>query len=246
MPPLVLGEAVTHFCRPAPHVGRPFAPRQEAAIVPGLLRAAMGACQNDRRLFVIPEFHGPYGVADIATLETTDEALEGRHRLGIAPLLNQGDAAIVGCLPKRHSLHISTVSRVLGWQERHVAARVSVLCRRGILVQARSGSIARPVALTPLGRLSTYEAKVSDWQRGLIQASTYATWADRGALAIGRLPRDRTAVLSLAAELRLGLIVDGEWELAAADQRLKPQTRLWASEHAVAALAFGHHPSPAI
>lgn len=217
-------------------IGRPFQPTHEAEMIPGLIAAAMRSVHRDRRIIVVPELHGPCGVVDLGLLETTDDILAARLGLGIPPLLNQLDAAIVGCLSARRPLGLATVARSLGWPERDLSGRVTHLRRRGVIAQLRSGCLVRPEGLKPLGHLSVYEAKVNDWKRGFAQAATYATWADDATLALQRLPRDPSRALAMATDLRLGLIADGHWERRAEVQRLPRKTRMWASEHLVAAL----------
>ena len=217
-------------------IGRPFQPTHEAEMIPGLIAAALQSARRDRRIIVLPELQGPCGVADLGLLETTDEDVSARLGLGMPPLLNQIDAAIVGCLAARRPTALSTVAQALGWPERDLHGRATQLRRRGVIAQLRSGCFVRPEGLEPLGRLSVFEAKISDWKQGFSQAATYATWADDATLGLQRLPQDPSRVLAMATDLRLGLIADGSWKRRALIQRLPRQTRMWASEHVVAAL----------
>ncbi len=217
-------------------IGRPFLPTHEAEMIPGLMAAAVRSARRDRRIILVPELHGPCGVVDLGLVETTDETLSARLNLGVPPLLNQLDAAIVGCLAARRPMTLSAVAQALGWPERDLSGRATGLRRRGVIAQLRSGCLVRPEGLKPLGRLSVFEAKVDDWQRGLAQAASYATWSDDATLALQRLPRDSSRALAMASDLRLGLIANGHWERRAEFQRLPRQTRMWASEHVVAAL----------
>ena len=186
---------------------------------------------------MLPELQGPYGVVDLALLETDDAVLADRLALGVPPLLNQLDAAIVASLAVLQPRSLSTIACRLHWPERHLVTRIEQLRRIGAVERLPSGCFVRPNGLQPLGHLSAYEAKVTDWRRGLYQAATYATWADESTLAAGRLPRDPSRALAMAAELRLGVIADGVWWRRAERQQLLPQTRLWASEYVVASLS---------
>ena len=217
-------------------IGRPFEPIAEAELIPGLIATAIRRAFRGSRTVVVPELRGPYGVVDLAVLETTDELLAARSALGIPPVLNQLDAAIIGVLNAKRATTLYMVACRLGWVERHIAEHVDTLVRRGTITRMRSGALVRPAGLEPLGRMSVYEAKVRDWRRGLDQASTYATWADRATLAVGQLPRDVSQILDAAEKLRLGLIAEGKWRLAPTPQVLSRQTRFWASEHLYAAL----------
>jgi hypothetical protein len=224
-------------------LGRPFQPTIEAELLPGVVLAAVRSARSDRRLIVVPELRGPFGVADVGILETVDGVLAARLELGIVPLLNQLDAAIVSSLHTSRPLQLSSVSRTLGWPEQHLVRRIEGLRRRGAVLQLGSGSYLRPAALMPLGHLAVYEIKVNDWRRGLDQATTYAIWADSATLALTRLPRNSGAVLGLAESRRVGVITDGVWRRRAERQRLAPSVRLWASEFVVASLLY--HPSAA-
>lgn len=205
-------------------------------MIPGLMAAAVRTARRDGRIIVVPELRGPCGVADFGIVETTDENLAARLGLGMPPLLNQVDAAIVGFLGPRRPTALSTIAQALGWPERDLYGRATQLRRRGVIAQLPSGCFVRPKGLEPLGRLSVYEAKVTDWKQGFSQAAIYATWADVATLGLQRLPRDPSPVLAMATDLRLGLISGGSWERRPVIQRLPRQTRLWASEHVVAAL----------
>lgn len=224
-------------------IGRPFQPCGEAEVIPGLVAAALARARKDRRLILLSELRGPFGVPDFVILETDDQTLTARMESGVSPLLNQIDAAIVGSLGAKRPRRLSSVARDLGWPERHLAPRANELCRSGVISQVQPGSFIRLAALKPLGHLAVYEAKVDKWRRGLLQASTYATWADSATLAIARLPRDPAPAVDLATELRVGLIADGSWRLRAERQSLSRAMRLWASEHVVASL-LSYQPSP--
>jgi hypothetical protein len=223
--------------------GRPFQPIAEALLIPGLLEAAIGCARDGRRLILLSEFRGPFGVPDLTIVETDDETLQARLALGIPPLLNQVDAAIVGSLEWNRPRRLSLVAELLGWPEQDIRRRAELLRRSGVIVRTRSGSFLRPEALKPLGQVAVYEAKVADWRRGLFQASTYATWADSASLTVGRLPRDATRAVDLAAHLRIGLFANGKWHRRATRQSLSRSVRVWTSEFVVAGM-FDHHPSP--
>lgn len=237
-------DATTLMCSSRDPIGRPFRPTVEAEILPGLVRAALLRAHRARRIIVVPEFRGPYGVADVAILETTDERVAARLALGIPPLLNQLDAAIVSVLHVHRPTSGAVVARELGCQERHLAARLTCLIRAGGIFRLAAGTYVRSEGLVPLGHVSVYEAKVDDWRRGFDQAATYATWADEATLALGRLPRDSGGVLDAAVRHQLGLMVDGVWRRDPVHQRLPPRTRLWTSEHLLAALAGLYQASP--
>lgn len=217
-------------------IGRPFEPIAEADLIPGLIATAIRRAGRASRTVVVPELRGPYGVVDLAVLETRDELLAARSALGMPPVLNQLDAAIIGVLDARRASTVTMVADRLGWVERHIVGHIDTLVRHGIITRRRSGALVRPAGLEPLGQMSVYEAKVRDWRRGLNQASTYATWADRATLALGRLPRDVGQLLDAAEKLSLGLIAEGKWRRAPTPQVLSRQTRFWASEHLYAAL----------
>lgn len=231
-----LGGSSALLSEPRRPIGRPFQPTSELELIPDLVAAALKLARRASRIVVVPELRGPYGVADVAVLETTDEVLSARLALGIPPLLNQLDAAIVGAIHAHRSTDIAALARELGWMERHLTLNVASLIRRGVITRRRTGALVKPPALVPMGRLSVYEAKVDNWRRGFDQTSTYATWADRATLALRRLPRDSAPVVDAAARLQVGLIADGVWKHHPGVQPLSRQTRFWASEHVLAAL----------
>ena len=219
----------------SPVIGRPFAPKAEAELMPGIVAAALTIIRRGCRVHLLPELRGPHGVADLVVLQARDSVLANRLATGVPPLLNQLDAAIVATLAPREPKTLYEVSLELRCEERHLAPRVERLRRIGAIGITGMGFV-RPAALAPLGRLYAFEAKVTDWKKGCLQAADYAAWADSATFATGRLPRDRSAVLELATTLRLGVIEDRTWVRQPELEAPTAPMRLWASEHALAAL----------
>ena len=216
--------------------GKLFEPIEEVALHPVLRQLAMRLPGASRGVLMVPEFVGPYGVADLLVVTYVGDKLANRLALGIDPLLSELDAALVVVAHPLKPRTISELAAAVGRTERAIRRRVSGLVSRGALVETTAGYM-KPSALRPVGRLWALEAKVSDWRRGVGQANRYGVWADGSALVLSRVTNEAD-VISSASRLGLGVAHGPRWLIR---PTLRPQndaTRLWASEHLIAALAL--------
>jgi hypothetical protein len=220
-----------------PPVGRLFPPRAEKALRPDLIRLASTLTTPGSVVLAVEEFVGPFGVADLVAVVTSVGRLESRWAAGIPPLLSSIDAAIVAAIDEGAAQTTEELDRVLGCSEGLVPRRVARLLRHGALLRD-GASLARHPAITPLGELHAFEAKVTEWGRGLGQARRYGLWSDQATIVLPRLPRSPGRLDTAVTRWGIGLAVGGKWRHRPAVITHTPEQRLWASEHAVAAL-FG-------
>jgi hypothetical protein len=188
-------------------------------------------------LLVVKELVGPIGIPDLTALVGKQDDLEARLALEVPPLLNEVDAAVAAVAHVKAARTPSALAAALAWPEQTVRRRLPGLVKVGALHQAGPNSYIRPSELKPLGQLLAVEAKVRDWRAALRQARTYTVWADNYVTVMGAL--SVRVVDQMAAEVRAdkgGLVVDGKWEVRPRNRKLRPQRRLWASEHLVAGL----------
>ena len=84
------------------------------------------------------------------------------------------------------------------------------LAHAGVVVSHDFG-YPRRADLEPIGRTYAFEAKVSDWRRGLDQALRYSVWCDASSLVLLRAPADMGNLIERCNHLDIGLAVRDEW-----------------------------------
>lgn len=195
-----------------PRAGRRFEPVQERELHQDALAAAQGLPGASRGLVVVPEFAGPIGIPDFTAYVGNIDRILGRHRLDVAPVLNELEAGVVSSAHVRRALSAADLAAAQGWPTSAISDRLRGLVRRGALIEVGADRYVRPDALEPGGRLYAIEAKVEDWRSAIRQVRTYRVWADSYVLVMGQIS-DR-ALTSLVAEVRRdrgGLMVAGRW-----------------------------------
>jgi hypothetical protein len=220
--------------------GRRFQPVHERS----LERAALEACSAlpgaHRGLIVIKEVAGPLGIPDLVAVVGDPRAARLRLALGVPPLLNELDAAIVSAAAPRAARSAATLARHLGWEIDTVLARLPRLLEVGALSETSPGVVVRPTALEPVGRLYAVETKVSNWRRAVRQGRSYQLWCDTYIVvmeALSAMPLD--GLLAATHEDGAGVVIDGRWRSRARIRRSPVWRRLWGSEHVIAALGHG-------
>ena len=103
-------------------------------------------------------------------------------------------------------------------------------------LEAREGRLRRSAGMVTLGRLWAIEAKVEEWQSGLAQVHRYRLWADGAVLVLGRARVPVEAIAADARHYRVGLVIEGRWVARPRVALPDDATRLYASEHMLAAL----------
>jgi hypothetical protein len=217
------------------HPGRQFAPTVERELFPALRDLAARLPGAGAGVWVIGDMPGPNGLPDLLAVPVTP-ALLTRLAHPCPPLVAWADARLVAaCWPSR-AIAVETLARKTAGRVDAVRRRVRRLITTGALIEPRPGLVCRAGAVQPVGRLYALEAKVASWSAGFGQALRYGTWADASAVVVARLPTDRTSALAQARDLGIGLALGREWLVRPRVRELDPATRLWASEHVVAAL----------
>lgn len=219
--------------------GRQFAPVSEAAMLPGLLSlAATFRTSHEEDLVAIPEFIGPYGIADLAVVITRGELLSRRLAAGVRPLLYEPDVDVIHALAARRPRSPSEVAERLGWSTEAVASRLRRLGRYDAVERTAGGRYIRHPDLVAVGRLHVLEAKVRDWRRAREQARRYQLWSDTASVVLARQP----VTVQRATEFtrwRLGFAVRDTWIRRPQMYRRSPSKRLLTSELIIAALTTG-------
>ena len=216
--------------------GRRFEPREEATLNTHMYELAQGLGGRRADLVAIPEFPGPFGVADLAVLATSWCRLHERIDAGIDPITHELDAAIVASLNPSRGRTLEELAAGLFLSSHALGHRMARLQRSGAVHVSRSGRFTRHKALAPLGQVHTIELKVQAWRRALDQARTYALWSDRSIALLGRLPKDPSEAIAEAASAGVGLAVGSRWLVRPKPTRQSQPRRMWTSELFVASL----------
>src|SRR5690606_1195515 len=106
-------------------------------------------------------------------------SLADRQAAAITPLSNVVDAAIICRLAANQPRSRDVLARRIPSVTPSVLdRRLACLVRNGAVTAIERKGYVRHPALTTSGTMYAFEAKVSDWRRGIRQALRYATWAD--------------------------------------------------------------------
>jgi hypothetical protein len=227
-----------------PRAGRRFEPVQELELLRTAREVATWLPGAQSGALVISEMTGPIGIPDLTVLVGADSKLDERLAIDIPPLLNQIDAGVVAMLSPSRTASLEEVADRLGWPIATLSRRLPGLLKNGAVARTSTGRLVRHPAMQVLGRTYAIEAKVRERRRALVQARSYASWADSYVLVMGSLRQDVTEDLSVQVlGDGGGLVVDGKRLVRPRIHRLPLGRRLWATEHVVAALV-GYQPSP--
>ncbi len=161
-------------------------------------------------LLGVVEFQGPRGVPDLLVMTRGLASL--RHRLDNgAPFIESlADCAVVAALNIKRPMTSSSVASATGMSLEQVERRLRALAHAGVVVTHGLG-FCRRADLEPIGRTYAFEAKVSDWRRGLDQALRYSAWCDASSLVLLRAPADMGSLIEHCNHLDIGLAVRDEW-----------------------------------
>lgn len=209
--------------------GRRFEPTEERLLDRDLVVLASHLPGASESLYLSREVVGPRGIADLVATTRAEPGLRIRQELGLAPLTNPSDVAVVAATKARRTLTVASIALHLGLSTEQVVRRAASLVSRGYLIRVGNG-IRRAEGISPLGRAYALEAKVNDWQKGLSQALRYGAWCDATAVALLRPPRDLTEVRRRYEHFGVGLAVRDRWLIRPRLGRPQPAMRLLASE----------------
>jgi hypothetical protein len=234
--------AIRETERPRP--GRRFEPTHERALYDDACLACETLPGAHRGVMAVREMVGPIGIPDLTALVGGEKLLDARLALGVQPLLNQLDAAIVASTYANVGRTAAAIADALGWPLPTVERRLPNLVRSGALHAGSNSCYRRPEALQPVGRLYAVEMKVRDVGAAVQQARMYSVWADAYVVVMGRLgERPFSRMIEEVSADQAGLMIDGRWIRRPSLGSLDICRRLWASEHFVAALRGHNQPS---
>ena len=181
-----------------------------------LVRAIVGCVRRARRrdYRVELEVDAGVGIADLVLVKRASRSFSGLTALGavsprLAVLLSPG---VGDAVQSRQML-----AQSLGTSESAAQRVVAQLCAAGVANQSRDSIRLLTVKTQPFERLIAVEAKISDWQRVLVQAYRNLQFADESWVvldhayvrpAIAQLERFKVAGVGLASiDRKRGLFV---------------------------------------
>lgn len=212
-----------------PRPGRPFLPIKERELDRDLRDLALRLPGAAEGLILGAEFAGPRGVADLIAVSRAHDDLSARLRAGLPFLTGQTDCAVVAATwPRRTRTH-KTIARSLGMSEDQALRRLRSLAARGLVVPIGTG-YRRNESIAPIGRAYAFEAKVSDWRKGVSQALRYSAWCDAAAVILLETPNDLDSARSRCLSLGLGLAIKRKWVVRPLIGTPNPGFRLALSE----------------
>jgi hypothetical protein len=209
--------------------GRRFEPTLERELdgdLRALARAIPGAGEG---LVAALEFPGPRGVPDLLVVARGLPALRRRLITGAPYVESLADCVVVAALNVNRPLSSTSVAAATGMSSAQVERRLRALAQLG-LVTPHGNGYRRRFDIEPIGRTYAFEAKVSDWRRGLSQALRYSTWCDASSLVLMRAPAAMPSLTIRCADLNIGLAVRDQWIRKPRLGRPQPALRLAASE----------------
>lgn len=209
--------------------GMRFEPTIERELDDDLRSLAGGLPGGEDGLLAVVEFPGPRGVPDLIAVSRGFDALHRRLASGTPFVESSADCAVIAALDVNRTRSSANVVLRTGMSTEQVARRLRALSHSGIVVPHGTG-YRRSAEVEPIGRMYAFEAKVSDWRRGLAQALRYSTWADASSLVLLRPPGNLDALTRRCAEVDIGLAVRSEWIRRPKLGRPRPALRLEASE----------------
>jgi len=211
--------------------GRPFSPGAERALHPLVISTAHSATKYADNVLILPEFPLPVGVPDLTAVRLDEQALAVRIASGVPPVLGRHRAAVLAkCGPTRPTSLI-TLSRTLGVSERQTRGLIGELVRSGALTTEGTGW-CRSSAVLPLGKVFSFEAKVSDWRSGFAQCLRYGLHADNVTLILGRVGTKAARAAQEACRAEgVGLVIEETRLVRSRSHTVPLARRLETSEH---------------
>lgn len=209
--------------------GQRFQPTIERELDADLRSLAERLPGADDGLMAVVEFPGPRGVPDLLVVSRGFEALGQRLSADVPYIDSPADCAVVAELSLNRTRTAASVAAASGMSIGQVERRLRALALTGATVPQGAGYRRHP-SVEPIGRTYAFEAKVSDWRRGLSQALTYSSWADASVLVLLRAPRDTDELERRCEALNVGLAIRDTWVRRPRIGRPHRSLRLEASE----------------
>lgn len=207
---LISRSQAIHEFKGQPRTGHHFEPTTERLLDKDLLTLSVRLPNTSDGVAFIREFVGSRGVADAVAVTGWYTAACARITLGLPPLLNETDCAIIAALSPNQTRTTATLAPKLGMSQNQLVRRIRSLTTAGYIQVSGSG-YRRVLGLEPIGRAYALEAKVNDWRQGISQALRYSTWCDAAAIVLMKDPKDLDKVKTRCSVLNLGLAANGRW-----------------------------------
>lgn len=152
----------------------------EAKLVSNLSRLAAELARRQGGTWVILNEHDVTGrIVDISALRLDVQALRSRVTGDCVRPLSEPELRALRSLRSDRAVRLATLARHLRLAEPSAARIVRGLLSDGLVERTPTGGFLRAVTLKPIvDRVLTFEAKLSDWRKALLQARTHQSFAD--------------------------------------------------------------------
>lgn len=212
----------------------------EKQLVKAIVACTKRASRRDYRIEL--EVDAGVGIADLVLAKRATRTTNALQALaGITPRL----AVLLSPEVCRKITSKETLAASLGTTERGTARVISLLSTLGLVQRQGDSLFISPITVPPFGRVIAVEAKLSEWQRVIVQASRNLQFADESWVvldhayvrpALSQVARFKAAGVGLASIERNGggLYV----HLAAKTVGPLSEAKRWHAQAALAARAI--------
>lgn len=158
----------------------------EAALVEALLPWIPQLVPLDAgALYVIPELGTDHGIADVVAMVLPSRWLSQRVKLGAPPITGRAAAYILSTFHRSREMEVRSLRERVHLPEDTYRRTLAQLRQVGAIVMRDNAfQIHSALYLNGFEHAVAIEAKMSDWLRGLRQASAYSIFAPFSYLAV--------------------------------------------------------------
>ena len=213
----------------APRAGLRFQAQRERELDDALFALAAKLPGSRDGVAVCREFNGPRGIPDLLATTGYRRALETRELAGVPAITNLSESALLATLPRNAPRSRSWIAETCGVSQRQADSRLRALRASGAVSQDGQAYSRNP-AVQPIGHTYAFEAKVSDWGKGLTQALRYLSWADAAVIVLLDPPKDLSRVADQCRLHGIGLAFGDTWKVRPRLGRPTRGLRMAASE----------------
>lgn len=195
--------------------------------------------------FIAAEVVAPGAIADLVAGSFDYEAVAARHAADVWPLTDW--SSLLCALACRRPSTANEVALAVGLSSSGARRSLKTATAHGALLRDGRHVILNDHWRPAVTRLVALELKLRDWQKGLVQAARYRTWADASWLILGATALTHASRATREAGVGLArLSPSGAWANAHGAMRRRPGfalERRWAEEQVLAqALRAGWRP----
>lgn len=184
---------------------------------PPLVEAALSMVSRREEVWVVaPELPVSSRIPDVVLARLEPQVLERRFAHGLTRPMGIAEIRIAGVLDRRTGRTADEIAARLGITSRYARRIIGAMVEEGYLLNRSTGFMLSRAQAPIVSRVVSFEAKISDWRGGLIQARAHLGFANASYLVFDRHYRarfERARPHFKAARVGLvGLSADGDHE----------------------------------